>query len=159
MTSHVLEPMRNRQSGRIINISSVLGFMAIPFHAYYVAAKHALEGYSEALSLELKSFGVHVILVEPAYTRSLYFDHRQETKAHVQAYATERGQVVRLMAERIRNGCSPESVAKVVLKAVTAHSPSQRYTAGFGGVILKVGYNLLPTTAFDAMVRRAFALR
>lgn len=54
-----------------------------------------------------------MILVEPAYTRSLYFDHRQKTNTHVQAYATER----------------------------------LRYTAGFGGVILKVGYNLLPTTA------------
>jgi NAD(P)-dependent dehydrogenase (short-subunit alcohol dehydrogenase family) len=159
MTSNVLEPMRKRQSGRVINISSVLGFMAIPFHPYYVAAKHALEGYSEALSLELQPFGVHVILVEPAYTRSLYFDHRQETKARVQAYAAERGQVISLMAERIRNGSSPESVATVVLKAVMAHSPGLRYTAGFGGIILKLGYNLLPTSVFDAMVQRAFALR
>jgi short-subunit dehydrogenase len=77
ITAHVLPGMRERRSGRIINISSVLGFMAIPFHAYYVAAKHALEGYSEALSLELRPFGVHVALIEPAYTRSLYFDHRQ----------------------------------------------------------------------------------
>jgi short-subunit dehydrogenase len=158
VTDHVLAEMRARRSGRIINISSVLGFMAIPFHAYYVAAKHALEGFSEALNLELKPFGVHVILVEPAYTRSLYFDHRQETKTRMQAYATERVRVVSMMAERIRKGSPPEGVAEVVLKAATAPAPGVRYTAGFGGIILKVGYNLLPTSVFDGMVRKAFTL-
>ena len=157
MTAHVLPAMRERRSGRIINISSS-GFMAIPFHAYYVAAKHALEGYSEALNLELRPFGVHVVLIEPAYTRSLYFDHRHEAKARFNCYAGERTRVLNFMAERIRNGSAPEAVAKVVLRASTAREPGVRYTAGFGGVILKVGYNLLPTSVFDGMVRRAFAL-
>jgi hypothetical protein len=63
------------------------------------------------------------------------------------------------MAKRIRQGSAPESVAKVVLKAAMARAPAVRYTAGFGGIILKVGYNLLPTSVFDAMVQKAFALK
>ena len=58
MTNLVLPSMRERRSGRIINISSVLGYVSVPFHAFYVAAKHALEGYSESLSIEMRPFGV-----------------------------------------------------------------------------------------------------
>ena len=132
--------------------------MAIPFHAFYVASKHALEGYSEALSLEVRPFGVHVVLIEPAYTRSKYFDHRGETKARLDAYKGDRDRVVTFMAERIRNGNDPDVVAQVVLGAITARDPALRYTAGFGGVILKVGRTILPTSMFDGMVRKAFAL-
>lgn len=63
MIANVLPHMRERRSGRIINISSVLGFMAVPFQGFYVASKHALEGYSEVLSLEVRPFGIHVVLI------------------------------------------------------------------------------------------------
>ena len=158
MTARVLPRMRERSSGRIINISSVLGFMAIPFHAFYVASKHALEGYSEALSLELRPFGIHVVLIEPGYTRSLYFDHSRETKSRLGAYASERNRVVSSMAERIRGGSDPKTIAQVVLGAITTGNPSLRYTAGVSGGVLKVGRSLLPTSLFDRAVRKAFAL-
>jgi short-subunit dehydrogenase len=57
LTDQVLPSMRERRSGRIINVTSVLGFMPVPFHAYYVASKHALEGYSEVLALEVRPSG------------------------------------------------------------------------------------------------------
>src|SRR3954453_4352425 len=72
MTRAVLPHMRERGSGRIINVSSVLGFMPAPFMALYSASKHAIEGYSESPAPEVREQGVRALLVEPAYTRTSF---------------------------------------------------------------------------------------
>src|SRR5204862_6279599 len=72
MTRAVLPHMREQGSGRVINISSVLGLIPAPFGALYAATKHAVEGYSESLDHEVREFGVRVLLVEPAYTRTAF---------------------------------------------------------------------------------------
>jgi short-subunit dehydrogenase len=70
MVSAVLPSMRARNSGRIINVSSLSGFVGVPFHGVYAASKHALAGYSEALRMEVEHFGIWVSLVEPAAHRT-----------------------------------------------------------------------------------------
>src|SRR5437762_11331998 len=70
MTKAVLPHMRARGSGRIINISSVLGFVPAPYMASYAATKHAIEGYSESVDHEVREHGVRVLLVQPAYTKT-----------------------------------------------------------------------------------------
>ena len=70
MTKAVLPHMRAPASGRIINISSVVGFIPQPFMAVYVSSKHALEGYSESLDHEVREQGVRVLLVEPGPTNT-----------------------------------------------------------------------------------------
>ena len=70
MTKAVLPHMRAQGSGRIINISSVLGFVPAPYMAVYAASKHAVEGYSESVDHEVREHGVRVLLVEPAYTNT-----------------------------------------------------------------------------------------
>src|SRR3954447_8478295 len=72
MIRAVLPQMREQGSGRIINVSSVLGFLPAPFGALYAATKHAIEGYSESLDHEVREHGVRVLLVEPAYTRTSF---------------------------------------------------------------------------------------
>ena len=72
MTRAVLPQMRTQGSGRIINLSSVLGLAPAPFGALYAATKHAVEGYSESLDHEVREHGVRVLLVEPAYTRTSF---------------------------------------------------------------------------------------
>ena len=72
MTRAVLPQMREQGSGRIINLSSVLGLVPAPFGALYAATKHAIEGYSESLDHEVREHGVRVLLVEPAYTRTSF---------------------------------------------------------------------------------------
>src|SRR3954452_21504342 len=72
MTRAVLPHMRERRSGRIINVSSVLGFVPAPFMALYAATKHAVEGYSESLDHEVREHGVRVLLVEPGYTSTAF---------------------------------------------------------------------------------------
>src|SRR5207245_1399615 len=70
MTQAVLPAMRAQRSGRIINISSVLGFLPAPFMSTYAATKHAVEGYSESLDHEVRDFGIRVIGVAPGFMRT-----------------------------------------------------------------------------------------
>src|SRR5690349_3978546 len=72
MTNAVLPAMRLQRKGTIINVSSVLGLIPAPYSALYAATKHAIEGYSESLDHELRTFGIRVALVEPAYTRTSF---------------------------------------------------------------------------------------
>jgi NAD(P)-dependent dehydrogenase (short-subunit alcohol dehydrogenase family) len=156
MTQQVLPRMRERRSGRIINVSSVLGFMPVPFHAYYVASKHALEGYSEVLSLEVRRFGIFVTLIEPNFIASSFFENRQEAKAPLDAYKGERDLVSPLMRERTQAGLHPDAAARVILKAISAANPAVRYTVGGG--MLKLARSVLPTSIFDTIVRKALSL-
>jgi short-subunit dehydrogenase len=63
--------MRAQGSGRVVNVSSVLGLIPAPFMAVYAATKHAVEGYSESVDHELREHGIRMLLVEPAYTRRI----------------------------------------------------------------------------------------
>lgn len=70
VTNAILPGMRQQGDGRIVNISSVLGFLPAPYMGIYAASKHAVEGYTETLDHEVRRFGVRALLVEPAYTRT-----------------------------------------------------------------------------------------
>ena len=70
VTNAVLPGMRQAGYGRIVNISSVLGFLPAPYMGMYAASKHAVEGYTETLDHEVRRFGVRAVLVEPAYTKT-----------------------------------------------------------------------------------------
>ena len=77
MTNAVLPAMRRQGKGRIINMSSILGLIPAPYNALYASTKHALEGYSESLDHELRTFGIRVVLVEPGY-----YPHAVRRKSH-----------------------------------------------------------------------------
>jgi NAD(P)-dependent dehydrogenase (short-subunit alcohol dehydrogenase family) len=159
MIQRVLPHMRERRSGRIINISSVLGFMPAPYQGFYVASKHALEGYSEVLDLEVRAFGIRVVLIEPSSIRSSFFEHREEVKVRLEAYKADRNRAVESFGERLHRGSDPMEVARVVLKAARAWYLATRYTAGQGSGLLKVARTLVPTSLFDKSVRLALGTR
>src|SRR5437867_12931452 len=72
VTRAVVPHMRRQRSGRIINIGSVLGLLPMPYGALYAATKHAVEGYSESLDHELRTRGIRVAVIEPAYTKTQF---------------------------------------------------------------------------------------
>src|SRR6266699_4533642 len=72
MTRAVVPHMRRQGGGRILNIGSVLGFLPMPYGALYAATKHAVEGYSESLDHELRTRGIRVSVIEPAYTKTQF---------------------------------------------------------------------------------------
>jgi NAD(P)-dependent dehydrogenase (short-subunit alcohol dehydrogenase family) len=158
MSANVLPHMRERRAGRIVNISSVLGFIAVPFQGFYVAAKHALEGYSETLSLEVRPYGIYIVLIEPSSVRTSFIEHHQDVKERLVPYTAERNRVLAMLGDRIHHGNHPKVVARRVLSAIRASAPDVRYTAGSGSGLLKVARSILPTNLFDKAVRKAFAM-
>src|SRR5438477_12246263 len=85
VTNSVLPGMRQQGYGRIVNISSVLGFLPAPYMGIYVASKHAVEGYTETLDHEVRRFGVRALLVQPAYTRTNLTGNTQSAKITLEA--------------------------------------------------------------------------
>ena len=86
MTRAVVPHMRRQGSGRIINIGSVLGFLPMPYGALYAATKHAVEGYSESLDHELRTRGIRVSVIEPAYTKTPFDANFMEPDAKLDEY-------------------------------------------------------------------------
>src|SRR6266704_1379425 len=130
MTKAVLPHMRARGRGRIINISSVLGFIPAPYMAIYAATKHAVEGYSESLDHELRTRGIRVSVVEPAYTKTRFEASSLEPDSKLDEYVSVRAALARRVKELLDGGEDPGVVADTVLKAAMATHPKVSYTAG-----------------------------
>src|SRR5213075_411086 len=130
MTRAVVPHMRHRRSGRIINIGSVLGFLPMPYGALYAATKHAIEGYSESLDHELRTRGVRVSVIEPAYTKTRFDANFMEPDAKLDEYREVRASLDKILKKVMSTGDEPDVVADVVLKAASAARPKLRYAAG-----------------------------
>jgi NAD(P)-dependent dehydrogenase (short-subunit alcohol dehydrogenase family) len=158
MTRAVLPHMRRHGSGRIVNIGSVLGFLPAPYMALYSATKHAIEGYSESLDHELRTRGIRVSVVEPAYTRTQFEANLLEPDAKLDEYAAIRAALGERMKDLLANADQPSVVADVVLKAARAPRPKLRYTAG--GLAGRVGWlrRFAPARLVDAGIRKDLLL-
>lgn len=126
----VLPIMRKQKSGRIINMSSILGLIPSPFNAFYDSTKHAIEGYSESLDHEVRAFGIRVLLVEPGVTRTSFEENLTRADQLLPAYAVDRARSENLMRKWVEAGDPPQVVADTVVKAATAWKPKLRYSAG-----------------------------
>jgi short-subunit dehydrogenase len=91
--------MRRQGGGRIINIGSVLGFLPAPYMALYAATKHAVEGYSESLDHELRTRGIRVSVIEPAYTKTRFDANFLEPDSKLDEYREIRAVLGRTLAE------------------------------------------------------------
>ncbi|WP_219933904.1 oxidoreductase [Streptomyces sp. Act143] len=154
MVNEVLPHMRPQRRGRIINISSVLGFLPQPYMAAYAASKHAIEGYTESLDHEIRDHGVRALIVEPAYTRTGFEANSAKPDTPLHAYAKQRQTVDRVMAETVRSGDAPAVVARAIVAAATDPKPRPRYTAGPLAGRARVLRRLAPATVFDKQIRK-----
>lgn len=157
-TKAVLPLMRRLRSGRIVNISSVMGLIPAPYLALYAASKHAVEGYSESLDHEIRDSGVRVVLVEPAYTRTSFDSNGLRPDEQLDDYRSGRLNAENLMRDVMKNADSPESVAEAVLKASTAENPRRRYTAGGMARQVSLLRRFVPEAAFDKSLRKQLRL-
>ncbi|MFF4733238.1 oxidoreductase [Streptomyces mirabilis] len=154
MVNEVLPHMRAQRRGRIIDISSVLGFLPQPYMAVYAASKHAIEGYSESLDHEVRDHGIRALIVEPAYTRTGFEANSAKPDTHLHAYAKQRLTVDRVMAEAIRDGDAPAVVAKAIVAAATDAKPKLRYTAGPLAGRARILRRVAPAQVFDKQIRK-----
>jgi NAD(P)-dependent dehydrogenase (short-subunit alcohol dehydrogenase family) len=158
MTRAVVPHMRRQASGRIINIGSVLGFLPAPYMALYAATKHAIEGYSESLDHELRTRGIRVSVIEPAYTKTQFDTHLLEADSKLDEYREVRAAVGKRLQELIAAAGQPGVVADVVLQAATAARPKLRYTAGGLAGRLRVLRRFAPAGVMDAGIRQHLQL-
>jgi NAD(P)-dependent dehydrogenase (short-subunit alcohol dehydrogenase family) len=157
-TKAVMPHMRAQGGGRIINISSVLGFLPAPYGAVYAATKHAIEGYSESMDHEVREHGVRVLLVEPAYTKTGFEANLAQPDTPLPVYAAQRRIADEILAATIASGDDPAVVAKVIVTAATDAKPKLRYTAGPLAGRVRTLRRIAPTRAFDRQIRKINSL-
>lgn len=157
VTNAVLAQMRQRGYGRIVNISSVVGFIPAPFMGMYTASKHAVEGYTETLDHEVRQFGVRAVLVQPSYTKSNINQNEKTARTNLEAYAVHRRRMHELVANGVEQGDEPQVVAEGVWRAVTAKSPRLRYPVGKGVLVSRL-HRFAPVALFDWAIRKESAL-
>lgn len=158
LTNRVLPVMRRQGHGRIVNNSSILGLIALPFRGAYVTSKFALEGLSDTLRLELRGSGIHVSLIEPGPITSrfranahLAFKRHidREHSPFAEAYAGAERRLAKPDTARAAFELGPEAVFKALLHALDATRPRPRYYVTFPTRLFGMLRRLLPTTALD----------
>ena len=158
MTRAVVPHMRRQGRGRIINIGSVLGFLPMPYMALYAASKHAIEGYSESLDHELRTRGIRVSVIEPAYTKTQFDANFVQPDSKLDEYREVRAKVGQRLKEVIQAADESGVVADVVLEAAIAAQPKLRYAAGRLANRLRMLRRFAPVRLVDAGVRKDLQL-
>lgn len=158
MTRAVVPHMRRQGRGRIINIGSILGVVPMPYIALYAASKHAVEGYSEALDHELRTRGIRVAVIEPAFTKTQFEANNIEPDAKLDEYQNVRTSLAKVFSQSMANADDPDVVAKVVVKAASTARPRLRYTAGVAAGRLSLLRAFAPAGILDAGIRKSLQL-
>lgn len=156
-TQAVLPHMRAQGHGRIVNVSSVLGFLPAPYMGLYSASKHAVEGLSESLDHEVRQFGVRVTLVEPAYTRTSFEVNSPRAKSTIAAYDRERDLVSSTVADSVNGAPEPGGVANTIVEAALGTWRMRRTPAGQASLLSKLR-RFMPAGPVDASLRKTLGL-
>lgn len=153
-------PALRVNGGHIVNISGLAGVVALPFAAHYSASKFAVEGLSESLRLEARSFGVKVALVEPGYTRTSLKDKRRIAGASRNGvYASAFDNFLHNNDEMQAAGISPGAVAALVEGILNDPHPKTRYTVGrFKQRLIPPLRRMLPQRMFEWVLSRAIGV-
>lgn len=161
LTQLLLPGMRERRSGTIVNVSSIGGKFYEPLGSWYHATKFAVEGLSDSLRIELRPFGVRVVIVEPGPILSEWSGIARTSLLETSSggpYAKAARRVAATMKSADRPGMAspPEVVAEAILAAAQARKPAARYPVGRGAKPLMALRRLLPDRAFDLLVRAVY---
>jgi NAD(P)-dependent dehydrogenase (short-subunit alcohol dehydrogenase family) len=161
LTQLVTPAMRERHRGRIINISSVGAVIYEPFGAWYHATKFAVEGFSDSLRVELRPYGIDVVIVRPAGIVTEWNQISREALVETSrggAYeerAAGAARTLKSVDNRLLSS-GPRTVGKTVAKAATASRPRTRYPAGRGARVIPAVRQVLPDRVFDFVIDRAY---
>ncbi len=166
--TQALLPSLRRARGRVVNMTSVGGRVGTPFMGAYHASKFGLEGISDALRRELAGVGVDVTAVEPGSIATAMWDRGREhadgaisrISAEVRdAYGSDLEAALEVATRAGERGSDPDKVARTVERALTARRPRARYVVGADARAMILAQAILPTRAFDRLMRRAMGLR
>ena len=158
MVKAVLPLMRRQMRGQIINVSSLSGLSPIPFMGMYSASKFALDGYTEALRLEVKPFNIRVSQIEPGFLRTPMMNRRQTATNPIAEYDPWRQRAYEAIRAYEEKGPGPELVANAIGKIADSKRPRLRYVVGQQAVTITRLRRFLPEAAFERGARSAFRL-
>ncbi|MDR0929046.1 MAG: SDR family oxidoreductase [Oscillospiraceae bacterium] len=157
MTRAVLPIMRRQGGGRVVQFSSINGLLAVPFQGAYTAAKHALEGWNEALALEAGRFGIKVTMVEPGDCRGGSAAYRGHVEAEDSPYSAAYRSAVAAIERDEAGGLSPETVAKAVARLLKrSHPPLRLRVARIDQRLAVWLHDLLPGRLFGRILARYY---
>jgi NADP-dependent 3-hydroxy acid dehydrogenase YdfG len=165
----VLPGMRQAGRGRIVNVSSMGGRTTLPGGAFYHASKHAVEALSDALRMEVRQFGIDVILIEPGPVKTAWNDVAAASVSEAEAaggsdpYADYKAAVTASFVTATtgslaRLGSSAADIAAVITKAVMSGRPRTRYLINPIAKAAVTMKTVLPDRVYDAALRRQYGL-
>lgn len=157
MIRAVLPAMRQQNSGLIVNVSSVLGFLPAPYMGLYASSKHALEGLSETLDHEVRQFNIRSVLVEPTFTRTSLDVNAKQTETRIDDYAHQFAKSNEAVLSAIKTASSPQTVAAEIMAAITGPHKMRR-PVGKQATLLSRLKRFVPAKALDSGIRKTFGL-
>jgi len=159
LTRLVLPAMRRQGSGRIINTSSIAGKMVLPFGGWYHVSKYSVEALGDALRMEVRPFGIDVVLIEPGGIKTdwgiIAAQHLRDSSQGT-AYEDVALREADLLDKAYRGNylSSPAVVTRAICRAVDSHRPRARYRVGLGSHLIIFFHSLLPARCWDSLMRR-----
>ena len=162
LTNLILPKMRNLDSGRMIYISSVLGFVAMPFRGPYIASKFAIEGLVATLRLELRNTNIKFSIIQPGPIESKFRQNAYKAfKENVDSSNSHYLDQYQLMIKRLKSGKNvkftlpPEAVLKSALHALESSSPKNYYRVTFPTKLFAFLGNILPSKLMDNILNKS----
>lgn len=159
----VMPAMRERRQGTIINVSSVAGFVSVPFAGFYAASKHALEALSEALHLELRPYGVRVVVVQPGQHQTQFLDNVQHGRRFNSAspYWERSEQFDTAIQRLLPDGqlANPQAVADAIYEAAQSSTPRLRQPVGDDAVMISQARRQMEFEEYEQMVLQSMDWR
>lgn len=156
----VLPQMRKQNSGLIINITSIAGYMGLPYRGIYSASKGALELITEAFRMEIRNFNIHMTNVAPGdFATNIAAGRYTAPVVKGSPYETVYKNTLHLMNEHVDNGQNPKIMAEVILKIINTTNPKIHYKVGVFlqkfSIVLK---RILPDRVYEKMLMKHYKL-
>ena len=155
LTQLLVPYMREKRAGRIINVTSIGGKLYTPLGAWYHATKHALEGWSDCLRIELRPFDVHVVIIQPGMIESEFGASMTESmlaNSGTGPYAKMAQSMAATMNRNDGRGSSPRVISELVQKAIHSNRPKTRYAGGKTAKLLLFLRKWLGDRGFDRVI-------
>jgi len=157
----VLPIMRQQGGGHILNVSSIAGRIGVPFQALYSASKFAVEGFTEALRMEVAPLGIRVVLVEPGDFRTGFTASRRTAQDGASSvYAERQAKALGVMEHDETHGATPEAVGRLVYRILETRSPRLRYAVGPASETLALAFKrFAPARLFEWAIATYYRVR
>jgi short-subunit dehydrogenase len=162
LCKEILPIMRKQKSGYIINISSIGGIIGLPFQGFYSASKFALEGWTESLRMEVKSFGIKVVLIEPGDIKTSFTSKREKITFLLKnsVYRENAIKTLNVVEKDEQGGPSPDKVAFLLEKIINKKTPKLRYKVGsFTQIIIGHLRRIIPDKSMEWILMKYYKIK